>query len=144
MSARPEGADAAAVRWLELARDDLLSARTILAYQDRAFRVAGFHAQQAAEKALKSLYVVSNREVPRIHDLVALHAALRKRVQGVDDAKLDELTPWAIVGRYAADLPEADHALATTLVEIAEGVLEAVTERLSEFIADDETDDEGA
>jgi HEPN domain-containing protein len=89
-----------AARWLGLARDDLLSAATILAHQNRALRIVGFLSQQAAEKALKAVLAAHDLRVRKTHDLLALAASLPVRPDGIDDHELQRLTPWAEIGRY--------------------------------------------
>ncbi|MGH8910112.1 MAG: HEPN domain-containing protein [Egibacteraceae bacterium] len=54
MSVQPDSPLVEACHWLELARDDLLSADTLLCHQERAWSVVAFLAQQCAEKALKA------------------------------------------------------------------------------------------
>jgi HEPN domain-containing protein len=72
-----------------------------------ALRIAGFLAQQAAEKALKAGLFAASISVPRIHGLNQLLA--RYPSVGAPDVDLDDLDlldPWVIDGRYAADLPD--------------------------------------
>jgi HEPN domain-containing protein len=67
-------------------------------------RIAGFLAQQAAEKALKAGLFAASIAVPRIHGLNQLLA--RYPSVGAPDVDLDDLDlldPWVIDGRYAAD-----------------------------------------
>lgn len=56
--------------WLERAERDLDSSRYNL--RGKKYDVAAFLAQQAAEKAMKALYIMKYKELWKIHDLVKL------------------------------------------------------------------------
>ena len=64
-----------AQRWFRLAEEDLIAARVLLRDGSAALRIAGFLAQQAAEKALKAGLFAANTAVPKIHGLSQLHAS---------------------------------------------------------------------
>jgi len=68
-----------------------------------ADEVFGFHAQQAAEKALKAWLAVSDVEYPRTHDLSLLLTVLEAQGQDVVPySDLVELNPYSVQYRYAA------------------------------------------
>ena len=56
--------------WLDQAKKDLNAARHSL--NSKNFDWASFQAQQAAEKALKALYIKTYNELRKVHDLVLL------------------------------------------------------------------------
>lgn len=56
-------------RWLRYAKEDLLTAETLLAQTHIPPRQACWHAQQAAEKALKTTLIFLQIDFPRTHDL---------------------------------------------------------------------------
>ncbi len=58
--------------WMGFAEADLAAAVRLIGGPDLPPRLACFHAQQAAEKALKATLVWAGTPVPRTHDLVAL------------------------------------------------------------------------
>lgn len=58
--------------WLKLALDDLQVAKTLIEGPHISHRNSAFHAQQAAEKALKGLLVFRQREIPYTHNLLTL------------------------------------------------------------------------
>lgn len=65
--------DAEVAGWLALVEDDLRIARLAVEQEPPIIGPACFHAQQAAEKAVKALLVaLDDIEVPRTHDVVAL------------------------------------------------------------------------
>lgn len=117
-----------ASNWLQFARDDLAAARTLMADTEIPSRIACFHAQQAAEKALKALLVASSIPFTKTHDLVVL-AGLQNDAVSEELALVDLLLlhPWAVEARYPGDLPDAsDHeaaevvATAASIFDIAE------------------------
>ncbi|TME24838.1 MAG: HEPN domain-containing protein, partial [Chloroflexi bacterium] len=63
-----------AVDWLLRAERDLEAARRLLEPEPPLSDVAVYHAQQAAEKALKAFLTSHRRPVRKTHDLVALLA----------------------------------------------------------------------
>ena len=75
--------------WLRHARSDLLLART---RKTRALLYAHlcFHAQQAAEKALKAVLLAHGIQVPRTHDMAFL---------------IDQLPPGVSIPPALIDLP---------------------------------------
>ena len=91
---------AAAEVWLVKASDDLRSAGVRLRHPDEmTAEIAAFHAQQAAEKALKALLISRGVAIPKTHDL----EELRRMVGGEsepDAQELAPLTPYAVQFRY--------------------------------------------
>lgn len=73
----PDRQAALARRWLSKARTDLALATVVLEKApEMESWAACFHAQQAAEKALKAVLVARSVEPPFVHNLVALRALL--------------------------------------------------------------------
>jgi len=62
--------------WLKLANEDLQSAEYL--FEKSLFRMVCYHAQQAVEKVLKSLFAENEIEIPRIHNLLDLNNSARK------------------------------------------------------------------
>lgn len=128
--------------WLDRAADDLRVAdllattlRDAAPVEARAFGVGAlFHAQQAAEKALKAFLIAQREMPPRTHDLgpladrcVALEPELESALKNVD-----QLSPFAVRIRYPGeDLHLSDDEVATR-VEIARTCLTAIRDRLSQ------------
>lgn len=57
-------------RWIERAEKDIETAK--FNYSGKFFDVAAFFSQQAAEKALKAVYLKKFNRIKKIHDLVIL------------------------------------------------------------------------
>ena len=115
-----------ALRWLATAEADLLEARLNLKHGG-APHIACYHAQQAAEKAIKAAYVRRGIAFERIHDL----DRLRGRLPGEWTFKtqfpdLSSLTVWAVQGRYPGDWPEATAEEAAEALRSAEAIVESV------------------
>ena len=85
-----------------------------------------FHAQQAAEKALKAaLLHLTGEEPPFTHSLTRLLNALAPHVRDVPlgYAAAEALTRYAVLTRYPADLGELDEAEWQQAVADARAVL---------------------
>lgn len=91
-----------AERYLRLAKRDQAAFLVLLENSSIDFSVACFHAQQAAEKALKSAMCLLGLEFRRTHDLEELAGQLGDAgfppSTVVDD--LRRLTPYAVEFRY--------------------------------------------
>jgi HEPN domain-containing protein len=92
-------------RWLSKARTDLTVALVVLEQgPDMDPWVGCFHAQQAAEKALKAVLVAQGAEPPFIHNLVALQALMPRDLDlGTPVTELGSLSAAGRGARYATD-----------------------------------------
>ena len=111
---------------------DLANARTCLA-AGRALDTVCFHAQQAAEKALKAYLVAHEMEFPFIHNLEKLIALCAKRDASFLEIKTlgQGLTPYAVELRYDDEFwPSRETA--SKALDAALDVARFVTERLPE------------
>lgn len=129
---------ALARRWLSKARTDLALATVVLEKgPDMDPWVCCFHAQQAAEKALKALLVARGTEPPYTHDLGALAAVMPGDISlDVRGDDLGDLTTYATGPRYVFDAgtqaedPTWDEA--ERAVVVAASILAAVRAYLGE------------
>ena|SRR3990167_7785267 len=62
--------------WLKKASDDELNAKSILTHRDGTPSLVCFISQQMAEKYLKALLILKNKNFPKIHDLLGLASLL--------------------------------------------------------------------
>jgi HEPN domain-containing protein len=87
---------------LQKAREDLSAAQALVATENQADHVIGFHLQQAVEKALKAVLAEQMTEIPRTHDLGYLVELLENLEIEVPEpvASSDWLTPWEVLFRY--------------------------------------------
>ena len=107
--------------WLRHARSDLVLARTEQP-EGVLSEALCFHAQQAAEKALKAVLVHLGRDVPHTHDIEALNDLLAEILE-VPEAvvEADRLTTYAVLTRYPADVApvsEGEHREAVRQAEV--------------------------
>ncbi len=95
-----------AAAWLRQSRTDLRTSERLLV--DDIYYASVFFAQQAAEKALKAMWIAVNGELPpKTHNLVALARELGAAAELAEAAA--ELTPEYILTRYPSPevaLPE--------------------------------------
>lgn len=66
-----------------------------------------FHAQQAAEKAIKALLIRHRVEFPYVHDLAALLTLLEKATSELPESirQAARLTRFAVLARYPGTAP---------------------------------------
>ena len=119
-----DSSDSAA--WLRYARSDLDLAAAD-PWGGVLLETLAYHAQQAAEKALKAVLLHATRETPpRTHDVVLLCDLAREagHAPPVDAVAAQRLTGYAVLTRYPADLGEIDAAERGRAVADARGVVE--------------------
>ena len=118
--------------WIERAEYDLEMAEVAL---ERAPPLAGgaaFHAQQAAEKALKSFLAAHGRTFPRTHQLIppltdceAIDTTFQKFT-----AAAQSLTPYAVEFRYPGGRKEPPETEAEAAFQAASDLVRFVRSRL--------------
>ncbi len=117
-----------AMAWMDRARDDLRLAQAAVEQAPPIVWGCLFHAQQAAEKALKSVIVGQGQPPPHTHDLEALLAACApgaSSLRGVaQDARL--LTQYGVEPRYPEPRRSFDSAACSGALAAARRVLAAV------------------
>ena len=104
--------------WISRARSDLALARARrkgIYLEDLCF-----HAQQAAEKAIKALLIRHGIQFPYVHDLAALLTLLEKATGDLPDSirQAARLTRFAVQTRYpstAPPVPEKEYREAVSL-----------------------------
>lgn len=121
-------------QWLRLSQTDLATAEQLR--NDGIYYAAVFFAQQAAEKALKALWVGRHAELaPRTHNLVALATDLGAHESILEAAA--ELSPEYVLTRYVT--PEVaspqdiyDLASANVHIEASRSILDWVMAGLAD------------
>lgn len=115
--------------WMRSALEDLALAEARVAGVGAALFC--FHAQQAAEKAIKAVLIVRAAAFPYVHDLARLLEVAREAGVAVPPqlVDVDLLTDYATLARYPgfAEIGEQDRdtavAIARAVVEWAESEL---------------------
>lgn len=121
MSEPPDGFAAITHSWLAKADDDLAIADLVLNSEIGVEWAACFHAQQAAEKAVKAVLVHLGIDFPKSHRLDRLAGLLPASSEiGFDVGALTELAPWAVAGRYPEDIENPTNTEARRLVGLAQ------------------------
>ena len=110
--------------WLRHAQSNLALAKGGRAMPEVFFEHLCFEAQQAAEKAIKAVFVGRRMRLPKTHDLLELLTLLERAGVQIPDAirQADRLSQYAVVTRYPnpAELSEEHY---TQAVELAERIL---------------------
>jgi len=106
--------------WLNRARSDLLLAKS----KEKGIYLEDlcFHAQQAAEKAIKALLIKHGVEFPYVHDITELLTLLERGGHRIPESirKVETLTRFAVFTRYpgiAAPITLEEYEEALTLAE---------------------------
>lgn len=121
-----------AQEWLIRAERDLLVAQRALQGPTILGEAAVYHAQQAAEKALKAFLAAHNRALRRTHDLVELVT----ECEALDPAfarllnAARVLTPYAVRFRYPGGPLEPSVAEARQALEFAQEIVSVVRQQL--------------
>ena len=110
--------------WIRHARSDLALAR-IKAPSEVLTETLCFHAQQAAEKALKAVLVAHDQPAPRTHNIRTLIERLPSHLD--PPFLLDEaagLSVYAVLTRYPADMEPVSKDEYQEAVSLAEAVVD--------------------
>jgi HEPN domain-containing protein len=125
-------------RLLALARRDLRAAEILRDQPEVGDGIVGFHAQQAAEKALKAWLTILGIDFPRTHDLSLLIHKLDEG--GAEVASLWgllDLNPFAVQLRYEIlDDEPLDHG--ATLEQVT-----ALLDHVEKLLAEERDPDRG-
>jgi len=109
--------------WLRYARSDLELARVVRP-DEVLFEGLCFHAQQAAEKALKAVLIAKGVPPPKTHNIRTLLDLLPQELvapQEIEDAA--SLTDYAVTSRYPGDFESVDEEEYKEAVRLAETVV---------------------
>ncbi|MFQ5421533.1 MAG: HEPN domain-containing protein [Anaerolineae bacterium] len=118
--------------WYKKAEQDLEATNRLLKGPMPLCDAAGFHCQQAAEKALKAFLTWKDIPFIKTHSLVALVAAclsVDPEFEQIREAAVT-LTPYAVASRYPGDLAELTQTEAQTALVLANHIWNFVNERL--------------
>jgi len=139
MSELPDNNHDEARRWLANVEDDLAGLRAVQRDADSPRRLVCFMAHLVVEKSLKAVLIDAGVPFKKVHDLEPLYELCKNagRLTGVDQERLKALTPWAIDGRYADELLEADREKAERFARFAEQVVAAAHAELEATDGDD-------
>lgn len=113
-----------AVAMLKNAQGDARAMTVLARSRETPDWIAGFHAQQAIEKALKAGLLANGLDAPKIHDLEDLSRRVTENGTAlpVHPDVIASFTPWPAAGRYPdllieepLDIDEAERVVAAVL-----------------------------
>ena len=114
-------------QWITFAKADLRAARLLLSDTEVPARIACFHAQQAAEKAIKAVLISEETPFRKAHDVIVLAGLLPVKLivelESIDPVVLQQ---WAVDGRYPGDLPDATATEADEVLVVASVIVAAM------------------
>lgn len=120
-------------RWLRHAEEDLITAETVLGHSHVPPRQSCWHAQQAAEKALKAVLIFLQIDFRRTHNLNVLRDLLPESWHlKTALLNLEDLNRWAVEARYPENGKEPTKADASTAVEQARAIWTAAFTELTQ------------
>lgn len=115
---------------LALAEKDYKAARILARAEEPQTDAAGFHLQQAVEKALKAWLALKAVDYPKTHDLSLLLGLLEDQAERIEPFwSLLELNPFAVQFRY--ELPGEDFPNFEQLAQLVEQLLARVQSLLA-------------
>jgi HEPN domain-containing protein len=122
----------AANTWLKRAKSNMARAKAGRVSSEILYEDLCFDAQQAVEKALKSLCVIYEIVFPKTHDIAYLIELLEEKnvtvPEDVQNAKI--LTGYAVETRYPGDYEPMDEDDYFKAIEIADKVLRWVKKEM--------------
>lgn len=120
--------------WLKHARSDLKVARISEGQEEIFPEQVCFHAQQAAEKAIKAVFLANKIDFPFVHEIKILHDILENAGVIIPGNVRDssKLTPYASETRYPGDFRDIDAKEVAEAIQIAEETLAWATRMIAE------------
>jgi len=118
------------LEWLNRARSDLELARSLK--PDIYLEDLCFHAQQAAEKAIKALLIHRKKPFPYVHDLATLLTLLEQSGCPIPPSirEAERLTRFAVLTRYPSIAPPIAEEEYWEALVVAESVVRWAEEQL--------------
>ena len=120
--------------WLQRAKSNMARAKAGKVSPDILYEDLCYDAQQAAEKAFKSVCIIHEIVFPKTHDIAYLIELLEKGgvevPENLQNAKL--LTGYAVETRYPGDYEPVDEEDLRKAIEIAKEVLKWVKKEMDE------------
>ncbi len=118
-----EGGSQTAHRWLRLAKADLAMAASPLP-EGGLYELLCYHAQQAAEKALKAVLLSRGAEPPKTHVIQTLLDLLPDDIRGDVPRAASALTVYATAARCPSVMEPVTEAECATATAAAQAVVD--------------------
>ena len=121
--------------WLDKARQDLAAADVLLGSGVDVTDVVAFHAQQAAEKALKAFLIRHQVRFGRSHDVEELLELAEPCAPGIATALSEAaaLTIYAVDARYPGAV-RVSRDEASRLLSVARQVVDTIVSNLQSYL----------
>ena len=116
--------------WMNRARSDLTQAKSQV--PGVYFENLCFNAQQAAEKAIKSVMIARDIEFPYVHDLARLLSLIEDGGEVIPEGirRASDLTDYATITRYPGEIRPVSEAEYQEAIAIAEAVVQWAENRI--------------
>jgi len=123
--------------WVEVASQDLASAKYLVSMKPVPLEIICYHCQQCAEKYMKAYLVFRNKEVIKTHDLIALYKELIELDTTFEEIKNEciDLTDFSVTTRYPYKL-ELDKIDMEKAIMDAEKIQTFITDKIHEIYGD--------
>jgi HEPN domain-containing protein len=120
------------VRWLSMAEDDMKVAESTFNDTEPVYWIAAFHAQQSAEKFLKSLLIYHNVEFEKTHDINYLLQLCMDFHPDIEKFReqASKLTDYAVESRYPFPKTEPSKNETREAIETAQMIQQFVFSKL--------------
>ena len=124
-----------AKQFLMRADDDLRLSELIVSESEPVYWAAAFHAQQCAEKALKSLLTFHDIRAGKTHDIGGLLKLSLPMLPGLDELneRAGTLTGYAVDSRYPGPYSEVTEKEAIEAIAAARAIYEFVLKSLPDL-----------
>jgi HEPN domain-containing protein len=120
--------------WMDRAKSSLALSKT-KADEDVFYEDLCFQAQQAVEKALKSLLIFYNVDPEKTHNLVTLIKELSKYTSIPDEInEASILNAYAVQTRYPGGYTPVDENEYNNTIKVAEGCVKWIEEKIKQLI----------
>ncbi|MCL5104142.1 MAG: HEPN domain-containing protein [Armatimonadetes bacterium] len=131
-------------QWVSYADEDLKLATYALNMDEECpYKLVAYHAQQCAEKYLKSFLVMRGVDFPYTHNIARLLELCNDAGAGTEELQdAEELTPYAITTRYPGEDEEVSLDEASLAIDTAVHVRKVIRRSLRAFGLDDLPGDE--
>jgi len=122
-------------QWLIRADEDMRLATAAMEYvEDCPYRLVAYHAQQCAEKYLKSFLVYWRVDFPYTHNISILLELCGEHADWPEELQdADRLTLYSITARYPGEDEEVTESEAAVAVELAQQVRTQVRKALKQL-----------
>ena len=124
------------LQWLKKAGKDLKAGEILLESDLEDFDSVGFHAQQAAEKFIKSVLVHHQIPFPKSHNIQLLRGLVAEIDKTLAErlSSADSLTPFGVEFRYPGELEPVSRDQGLQAIQLARQVRDQALSHLKGYL----------